>query len=104
MATNVVVAGLAMAAIGFSGKHLADFFSLSDSEENRRKYRHKCIIFTFSGRALARYGNPLLQKLRLTLPSVSAVSNSRYYKGGFEVKMDKREASMILGVRWAIFC
>lgn len=27
-----------------------------------------------------------------------ALSNSRYYKGGFEPKMTKREASMILGV------
>ncbi|OQV12583.1 putative Mitochondrial import inner membrane translocase subunit TIM14 [Hypsibius exemplaris] len=70
MATNVVVAGLTMAAVGFSG------------------------------RILARYGGPLVTRMQsaIRIPSLSAVSNARYYKGGFDAKMDKREASLILGI------
>ncbi|KAF8568958.1 translocase of the inner mitochondrial membrane 14 isoform d [Paragonimus westermani] len=35
--------------------------------------------------------------LRLT-----ATSNSKYYRGGFEAKMSRREAALILGVRYFV--
>ncbi|GAV05215.1 hypothetical protein RvY_15382 [Ramazzottius varieornatus] len=49
------------------------------------------------GRYLARSGKPLLQKLQFPT-NTSAFANSKYYKGGFDPKMDRREASLILGV------
>lgn len=32
--------------------------------------------------------------------SLSSFSDMKYYKGGFDPKMTKREASLILGVRY----
>ncbi|KAI1292342.1 Mitochondrial import inner membrane translocase subunit TIM14 [Halotydeus destructor] len=32
------------------------------------------------------------------LPNFASLANSKYYKGGFEGKMSKREAALILGV------
>jgi len=37
-----------------------------------------------------------LNEILKSLPTVDA--NSKYYKGGFDPKMNKREASLILGV------
>ncbi|XP_055342043.1 mitochondrial import inner membrane translocase subunit TIM14-like [Paramacrobiotus metropolitanus] len=68
MSSGFILAGLAMAGVGLAGRYLM------------------------------RYGKPIMQKLELP-SSVSAFgATSRYYKGGFEPKMDKREASLILGV------
>lgn len=33
-----------------------------------------------------------------SLPTVDSLASSKYYKGGFEPKMTKREAALILGV------
>ncbi|OQV22371.1 putative Mitochondrial import inner membrane translocase subunit TIM14 [Hypsibius exemplaris] len=70
MSSGIVVAGLAMAAVGFAGRYLS------------------------------KHGKPLMQKIQVQLPAMDAASfaNSKYYKGGFDQKMDKREASLILGV------
>ena len=37
-----------------------------------------------------------------TMPKLDSESwaNSKYYKGGFDPKMNKREAALILGIFW----
>lgn len=69
----MVLAGLGLAALGFAGKHLI--------------YRMPTVTSKFS------------ESLR-HLPKFNAetLANSKFYKGGFESKMSKREASLILGV------
>lgn len=57
----------------------------------------------FAGRIIARQLPNMAQKMSEALknmPSLDAgsLANSRYYKGGFEPKMTKREASLILSV------
>lgn len=49
----------------------------------------------FGGRYLLRYGKVAGETLK---KQVNALPGSKYYKGGFESKMTKREASLILGV------
>lgn len=69
----MVLAGLGLAALGFAGKHLM--------------YRMPAVTSKVS------------EKWR-NLPKFNAetLANSKFYKGGFEAKMTKREASLILGV------
>ncbi|XP_037918720.1 mitochondrial import inner membrane translocase subunit TIM14 isoform X1 [Hermetia illucens] len=73
MASTAVLAGLGLAAVGFLGKHLM--------------------------RRMPAMSEKLTEAIK-TLPKFDAESlaNSKYYKGGFEPKMNKREASLILGV------
>jgi len=63
-------AGLGMAAIGIGGQ--------------------------IATRQLPRASQAIQQTLKTVMQT--AWSNSKYYKGGFEPKMSKREASLILGV------
>lgn len=69
----MIIAGLGIAAIGYAGKHLV---------------RHMPSVTS-----------RLKEALR-SLPKIDGESapNSKYYKGGFETKMSKREAALILGV------
>nr|CAG4650677.1 EOG090X0MNL [Sida crystallina] len=60
-------------------------------------------IVGFGGRAIMRAAPSVATKLNEVsqmLPKMDAESilGSKYYKGGFEPKMSKREASLILGV------
>lgn len=73
MASSVVLAGLGLAALGFAGKHLM--------------------------RKMPAMSGKITEALK-TLPKFDAESlaNSKYYKGGFEPKMNKREAALILGI------
>ncbi|OWA51177.1 hypothetical protein BV898_15670, partial [Hypsibius exemplaris] len=68
---ELFVAGLAMAAVGFAGRYLSKHGS------------HSCRRFRCNCR-------------QWTQPASPTAST---YKGGFDQKMDKREASLILGVR-----
>uniref|UniRef100_A0A8C8AZ58 DnaJ heat shock protein family (Hsp40) member C15 n=1 Tax=Otus sunia TaxID=257818 RepID=A0A8C8AZ58_9STRI len=52
----------------------------------------------FAGRYAFHLWKPLEQAITETAKRVSASSLSLYYKGGFEQKMSRREASLILGV------
>ncbi|XP_074768673.1 dnaJ homolog subfamily C member 15 isoform X1 [Athene noctua] len=52
----------------------------------------------FAGRYAFHLWKPLEQTITETAKRVSASSLSLYYKGGFEQKMSRREASLILGV------
>ena len=66
-----VVTGLGLAAVGFAGRSAM--------------------------RALPQVSKQLEQIMK-TSGWAQMWNNSRYYKGGFESKMDRREASLILGV------
>ncbi|XP_047611611.1 dnaJ homolog subfamily C member 15 isoform X6 [Phacochoerus africanus] len=52
----------------------------------------------FAGRYAFRIWKPLGQVITETAKKISAPTFSSYYKGGFEQKMSRREASLILGV------
>nr|CAG4641400.1 EOG090X0MNL [Eulimnadia texana] len=73
MASSAILAGLGLAAVGFAGRTLLK-----------------------SAPAMSSRLNEVLKQL----PKMDAESilGSKYYKGGFESKMSKREASLILGV------
>jgi DnaJ family protein C protein 19 len=57
----------------------------------------------FAGRAIVKYAPSIAKEVELKLASLpkstSAFSDAKYYKGGFEAKMNRREAALILGVR-----
>ncbi|XP_031321910.1 dnaJ homolog subfamily C member 15 isoform X2 [Camelus dromedarius] len=52
----------------------------------------------FAGRCAFQIWKPLGQVIAETAKKISTPSFSSYYKGGFEQKMSRREASLILGV------
>lgn len=73
MASSVILAGLGVAAVGFAGKHLmrrmpAMSVKINEAIKNLPKF------------------------------DAESLANSKYYKGGFDPKMNKREASLILGI------
>ncbi|XP_076453515.1 mitochondrial import inner membrane translocase subunit TIM14-like [Babylonia areolata] len=69
MATGLILAGLGMAAVGFAGRYAL------------------------------RYGKQAQHAFKQQLDSLPASGAfSKYYKGGFDPKMNKREAGLILGV------
>ncbi|XP_054831011.1 dnaJ homolog subfamily C member 15 [Eublepharis macularius] len=52
----------------------------------------------FAGRYAFQFWRPLEQVITETAKKISSASISSYYKGGFEQKMNRREASLILGI------
>ena len=74
MTSSLILAGLGLAVAGYAGRYIA------------RKSPH------------------FMQQAEQTMKSIpnlassEAWANSKYYKGGFEAKMTKREAALILGV------
>ncbi|XP_072214904.1 dnaJ homolog subfamily C member 15 [Excalfactoria chinensis] len=52
----------------------------------------------FAGRYAFHLWKPLGQAITETAKKISTSSLSLYYKGGFEQKMSRREASLILGI------
>ncbi|XP_058132627.1 dnaJ homolog subfamily C member 15 isoform X2 [Dasypus novemcinctus] len=54
--------------------------------------------FAFAGRYAYQIWKPLGQVITETAKKISTPSFSYYYKGGFEQKMSRREASLILGI------
>lgn len=67
----MIVAGLGLAAAGFAGRHIMR-----------------------SMPAITKTVNEAMKNL----PTSESFATSKYYKGGFDPKMNKREASLILGV------
>nr|CAD7603392.1 unnamed protein product [Timema genevievae] len=70
-ASTVILAGLGLAAVGFVGRHII------------------------------RSAPTVTQKVNEAMksfPNSATFANSKYYKGGFEPRMTKREASLILGI------
>ncbi|XP_035719688.1 mitochondrial import inner membrane translocase subunit TIM14-like isoform X2 [Vespa mandarinia] len=73
MATTVIVTGLGLAVAGFAGRYVLKNMP------------------AFSQRMTEALKN-------ISQLDSQSLANSKYYKGGFESKMTKREASLILGV------
>nr|CAG4644504.1 EOG090X0MNL [Lepidurus arcticus] len=73
MASTAIVTGLGLAAIGFAGRYILRAAPVMSSRMNE-----------------------MLQQLPKM--DMDAFSSSKYYKGGFESRMSKREAGLILGV------
>ncbi|XP_026323754.1 mitochondrial import inner membrane translocase subunit TIM14 [Hyposmocoma kahamanoa] len=73
MASSVIIAGLGMAAVGFAGRYIL------------KQIPNASTKFTEAIKNLPKF-------------DAESLANSKYYKGGFEPKMTKREASLILGV------
>uniref|UniRef100_A0A8D8WW99 Mitochondrial import inner membrane translocase subunit TIM14 n=1 Tax=Cacopsylla melanoneura TaxID=428564 RepID=A0A8D8WW99_9HEMI len=71
MASGAILAGLGIAAVGFAGRYLLKAAPAATAAFN---------------------------EAMKALPKADSLANSRYYKGGFESKMSKREASLILGI------
>ncbi|XP_023242189.1 mitochondrial import inner membrane translocase subunit TIM14-like [Centruroides sculpturatus] len=69
MTTGIILAGLTLAAVGFAGR-----YAFRVSKQFSEKFQH------------------------LKIPTTSSFANSKYYKGGFEPKMTRREAGLILGI------
>nr|SVE74604.1 EOG090X0MNL [Daphnia barbata] len=72
MASSAIVVGLGLAAVGYAGRTL-----LRSAPTVTSKF------------------NEILKQFPMDSESLLG---SRYYKGGFEAKMSRREASLILGV------
>lgn len=69
--SNAILAGLGLAAVGFAGRYIM------------------------------RRAPQMSQKLNEAMkafPTAESLATSKYYRGGFEAKMNKREAALILGV------
>ncbi|XP_032575479.1 mitochondrial import inner membrane translocase subunit TIM14 isoform X2 [Drosophila sechellia] len=73
MASSVILAGLGVAAVGFAGKHLM------------RRMPQMTTKFNEALKNLPKF-------------DAESMAACKYYKGGFDPKMNKREASLILGV------
>ena len=74
MATSAILAGLALAGVGFAGRYVA---RTSPQILKNMEQAMKSMPQALDGQVWA---------------------NSKYYRGGFEDKMTKREAALILGV------
>lgn len=73
MSSGIILAGLGLAALGYAGR--------------------------YAMRGMPAVSSAFKQTLN-NIPKFDAESmvNSRYYKGGFDPKMNRREAALILGV------
>lgn len=69
MSSSLILAGLGLAAVGYIGRHVI--------------------------RQMPNVTKTFNEAIR-TLPKFDA--SSKYYKGGFDTKMNRREAALILGV------
>ena len=72
MSSGLILAGLGLAVVGFGGRMLS---------------RH-----------MPKAAQSLEQTLKTFPMNQTSWANSKYLKGGFEPKMSKREAALILGV------
>ncbi|XP_013414256.1 mitochondrial import inner membrane translocase subunit TIM14-like isoform X2 [Lingula anatina] len=51
-----------------------------------------------AGRYAAKHGKVAGEMLKKQIDALPTAAGSKYYRGGFDAKMTKREASLILGV------
>ncbi|XP_063394315.1 mitochondrial import inner membrane translocase subunit TIM14 [Cydia fagiglandana] len=73
MASSIILAGLGMAAVGFAGRYVL------------KQVPNASVKFAEAVKNFPKF-------------DAESLATSRYYKGGFEQKMTKREAALILGV------
>lgn len=69
--SSMVLAGIGLAAVGFAGRYIL--------------------------RRAPQMTTQLAEALK-AMPTAESFATSKYYRGGFDGKMTKREASLILGV------
>lgn len=69
--SSAILAGLGLAAIGFTGRYI-----LRRAPQMSQK----------------------LSEAMKAFPTAESLATSKYYRGGFLTKMNKREAALILGV------
>lgn len=69
--SSAIIAGLGLAAIGFTGRYLL--------------------------RRAPQMSEKLAEAIK-SFPTAESFATSKYYRGGFDTKMNKREAALILGV------
>ncbi|CAF3626439.1 unnamed protein product [Rotaria socialis] len=55
-------------------------------------------VVGFAGRYIARHGKTIAENLTKTTGVLAEGLSSKYYKGGFDPKMNRREAALILGI------
>jgi len=75
MSSGVILAGLGLAAVGFGGRYIARTMP-----------------------QLAQKMEAATKNIEMPKLDAAAWENSKYHKGGFDAKMTKREAALILGV------
>lgn len=68
---SAILAGLGLAAVGFTGRYLM--------------------------RRAPQMSEKLSEALK-SFPTSESFANSKYYRGGFDLKMNKREAALVLGI------
>lgn len=62
---------------------------------------------SFEGRSIIKHAPTITKNVEQKIasmpkPDFSSFTDTKYYKGGFEKKMTRREAALILGVRWVL--
>ena len=91
MAISITV-GLGLAVLGYGGRYIArccSLFLISDNEYDARTAPHLATKFETATKSI---------DFKLPKLDMKAWENSKYHKGGFEGKMTKREAALILGI------
>ena len=93
--TTPVIVGLGLAAVGIIGK-----------QNLLRKNIHslKKLSLLFEGRSIIKHAPTITKNVEQKIasmpkPDFSTFTDTKHYKGGFEKKMTRREAALILGVR-----
>ena len=94
MSSGVILAGLGLAAVGFGGRYIARTMpQLAQKMEVIFPLQILPGINSVTIQAATKNVNFEMPKL-----DAAAWENSKYHKGGFDPKMTKREAALILGV------
>ena len=75
MSSSIIIAGIGMAAVGFGGRYLARTMP-----------------------QMAQKMEAATKNMEMPKLDMASWENSKYHKGGFDPKMNKREAALILGV------
>ena len=94
MASSMILAGLGMAAVGFGGRYIARTMPQMAQKMEvhlERKTIWFCVL-------QSRCFQAATKDFKMPKLDAAAWENSKYHKGGFDPKMTKREAALILGV------
>ncbi|XP_069745793.1 dnaJ homolog subfamily C member 15-like isoform X1 [Narcine bancroftii] len=102
---TLIVVGLGITAAAFAGQppHLWDqpgepLLTASKASKYPSSSMETRIVHSTPGRQAFLLWKPLQQMILETVRMIPSPSLSAYYKGGFEAKMSKREACLILAV------
>ncbi|KAK3543789.1 hypothetical protein QTP70_027200 [Hemibagrus guttatus] len=99
--STLIAVGLGVAAAGIAGIQTCSAFSLGSVSTFVLDYVFLNEIKIFQ-QFISRYAfhlwKPLGQVITETAKKFPSTAFSAYYKGGFEQKMTKREASLVLGI------